>query len=47
MIDFGFEKQYKDVVKKMEEVADAVKQANEFWVNAVLSSYKTFYSTKK
>ena len=46
MIDFGFDKQYKEVTKKIEEVVEQVKQANEFWVNAILSSYKTFYKTK-
>jgi hypothetical protein len=40
---FDFEKQYKDFIKKSEEVVEAVKQANEFWINAILSSAKTFY----
>ena len=47
MIDFGFDKQYKEVTKKMEEVVEQVKQANEFWVNSILTTYKAFYTTKK
>lgn len=47
MIDFGFEKYYKEVAKKTEEVAEQIKQANEFWVNSILASYKAFYATKK
>lgn len=43
---FNFEKQYKDVVQKTEEVVEAVKQANEFWINSILSSLKSFYKTK-
>lgn len=43
---FDFEKQYKDAIKKTEEVVEAVKQANEFWINAILSSAKSFYKTK-
>ena len=42
MIDFNFEKQYKDSVKKMEEVVEQVKQVNEFWINSVISSLKQF-----
>ena len=44
---FEFEKQYKDSVKKMEEVVEQVKQANEFWINSILTTYKAFYTTKK
>jgi len=43
---FEFDKQYKESMKKFEEVTEAIKQANEFWVNAVLSSWKSFYKTK-
>ena len=43
---FEFEKYYKDAVKKTEEVVESVKQANEFWINAVLSSLKSFYKSK-
>ena len=44
---FDFDKQYKDVVKKVEEAVEQVKQANEFWVNSILTTYKAFYTTKK
>ena len=43
---FEFEKQYKEFVKKSEEVVEAVKQANEFWINAILSTAKMFYKSK-
>jgi hypothetical protein len=33
--------------KQYEALAEQVKQANEFWYNAILSSAKSFYSTKK
>ena len=33
---FSFEEQY----KKFEELAERLKQVNEFWVNAMLSSFK-------
>lgn len=46
MMYFDFEKQYKDAVKKTEEVIESVKQANEFWFNAILSTAKTFYKSK-
>ena len=46
MIDFGFDKQYKESVKKFEEVVEQIKQVNEFWFNSVLSSWKSFYKTK-
>ena len=44
---FDFDKQYKEAVKKVEEAVEQVKQANEFWVNSILTTYKTFCSTKK
>lgn len=43
---FEFEKQYKDAVQKFETIAEHIKQANEFWFNAVLSSFKSFTKTK-
>lgn len=46
MMYSDFEKQYKDAVKKTEEVIESVKQANEFWFNAILSTAKTFYKSK-
>jgi len=35
-IMFEFEKQY----KQFEELAERIKQVNEFWVNSVISSLK-------
>ena len=35
---FEIEKQY----KQFEELAERIKQVNEFWVNAVISSLKQF-----
>jgi predicted RNase H-like HicB family nuclease len=43
---FEFEKHYQDGVKKVEEAFEHLKQANEFWINAVLSTAKTFFKTK-
>lgn len=43
---FEFENQYKDAVQKVEAIAEHVKQANEFWFNAILSSFKAFAKTK-
>ena len=39
---FSYEEQY----KKFEELAERVKQVNEFWANAVISSFKQFGKTK-
>jgi hypothetical protein len=39
---FKIEEQF----KKFEEVTEQVKQANEFWINAILSSMKSFYKVK-
>jgi hypothetical protein len=39
---FEFEKQY----KQYEELAKRMKDVNEFWVNAVLSSVKEFFKVK-
>ena len=46
MFTSEFEKQYKDAGKKFEDTLEQVKQANEFWVNAILSSYKTLLKAK-
>lgn len=46
MFTSEFEKQYKEAVAKVEVVAEQIKQANEFWLNAILSSYKSFIKTK-
>lgn len=40
---FDFTKQ----TKQFEELADRLKEVNEFWINSVLSSLKSFYSIKK
>jgi hypothetical protein len=40
---FTFEEQY----KKFEELSDRTKQAYEFWVNCVFSSFKDFLRTGK
>jgi len=40
---FTFEEQF----KKFEEFTDRTKQAYEFWVNAVMSTWEDFYKTKK
>lgn len=41
-IMFEFEKQY----KQFEELAERIKQVNEFWVNSVISSLKQLVKTK-
>ena len=46
MFTSEFEKQYKEAVAKFEVVAEQVKQANEFWINAILSSFKSYTKTK-
>ena len=43
---FEFDKQYQDAVKKIEQFVEHTKQANEFWVNSILTSLKSFYKTK-
>ena len=40
---FTFDDQY----KKFEQLTEQYKQATEFWFNAILSSFKDFYKTKK
>jgi hypothetical protein len=44
---FEFEKQYKEAVAKFEELGERVKEVNEFWINAVLSSTKEFFKSVK
>ena len=39
---FDFTKQ----TKQYEELAQRIKQVNEFWINAVISSVKEFYKVK-
>ena len=40
---FSYEEQY----KKFEELAERLKQVNEFWVNAVFANVQDFYKPKK
>jgi hypothetical protein len=40
---FSFEEQY----KKFEELTERTKQAYEFWVNAVASTWEDFFKPKK
>lgn len=46
MFNFDFYKEWDKAFEKAQEIGEAVKQANEFWINAVLSSAKSFYKTK-
>lgn len=46
MFTSEFEKQYKEAVARFETVTEQVKQANEFWFNAILSSFKSYTKTK-
>ena len=45
-MNFDFYKEWDKAYKQMQDTAEAVKQANEFWINAVLSSTKEFFKTK-
>ena len=47
MIYTNFEKQYKDAIAKTQELAERIKEVNEFWINSVLSSVKEFFKTAK
>jgi predicted RNase H-like HicB family nuclease len=40
---FDFTKQ----TKQFEELADRIKEVNEFWIDAIVTSLKSFYSAKK
>lgn len=33
--------------KQYEELAERIKQVNEFWINSILASTKEFFNTKK
>jgi len=35
------------VTKQYEELADRIKEVNEFWINSVLSATKEFFKTAK
>jgi DNA-binding ferritin-like protein len=47
MIYGNFEKHYKETVEKFEELGERIKEVNEFWMNAVLSSTKEFLKAAK
>jgi DNA-binding ferritin-like protein len=40
---FDFEKQYKESTKQFEELAERIKDMNEFWFTTVFSSAKEFF----
>jgi len=42
MFNTDFEKQYKEATKQYEELAQRIKEVNEFWINSVISSLKQF-----
>jgi hypothetical protein len=44
---FDFEKQYKDALEKFETVAKQSRDSYEFWLNAVMDSWKDLYTKKK
>jgi hypothetical protein len=43
---YDFYKEWDKACQQMQNTAEAVKQANEFWINAMLSSAKEFFKTK-
>ena len=47
MIHTEFEKHYKEATKQFEELAERIKQVNEFWVNSILASTKEFFKAAK
>ena len=47
MFNTEFEKQYKEATKQFEELADRIKEVNEFWTNIVLSNAKDFFKAVK
>jgi DNA-binding ferritin-like protein len=44
---FDFEKQYKESTKQFEELAERIKEVNEFWFTTVFSSAKEFFKQVK
>ena len=44
---FDFEKQYKEATKQFEELAERIKEVNEFWTNIVLSNTKDLFKATK
>jgi DNA-binding ferritin-like protein len=47
MFTSDFEKQYKEATKQFEELAERVKEVNEFWINSLFSSAKEFFKQVK
>jgi hypothetical protein len=47
MIYTEFEKQYKEATKQYEEITERTKQAYEFWLNAMTSTWEDLFKTKK
>jgi DNA-binding ferritin-like protein len=47
MFNADFEKQYKEATKQFEELAERIKDVNEFWVNIVLANTKDFFKAVK
>lgn len=47
MIYTNFEKQISQAQKHYEELVERIKEVNEFWLNAVLSSTKEFFNKAK
>ena len=39
--------QYEKAYKQFEELAERIKEVNEFWVNSVLTSTKEFFKAAK
>ena len=39
--------QFEKAQKQFEELAERIKEVNEFWINSVLSASKEFFNTKK
>ena len=47
MINYDFEKQYKETTKQYEELAERIRDVNEFWLNSIFSSTKEFFKQAK
>ena len=39
--------QFEKATKQFEELAERIKEVNEFWINSVLSATKEFFKTVK
>ena len=47
MFTSDFEKQYKEATKQFEELAERIKEVNEFWFNSMISSTKDLFKQVK